>query len=298
MGVTASMNEHYIQRLFDQAQQFVFDGKWLHAAQIYQRIIDEVPDYIDVYFRLANVYAELRNAVAAEQILLKALTQSPDNVDIIYALGSLHLRFHDLDNALHYFNQLLPLRLPQVHFNMGLIYFMKENLGNAERHFRLTVEYDPEFTQAYQTLGEVLLKSGQIKPAIDILQHAVNHEPRSWFIHYQLGIAFSMSKAWKKAADTFYRSLEIKPDNPDAMCLYADVLIKLRRLDEAESYLHKALSLDKSSAEIHTSMALLALARSDKKSAKKYFNKALELDTTNFRALEGLQLLQPNEHAD
>ncbi len=292
------MNTHQINRLLDQAQQFADDGKWLHASQLYQRILNEEPDYTDVYFRLANAYIELRNLMAAEQVLLNALKRNHENADIIFALGSLHLRAEEYDNAIHYFEQLIPLRLPQVHFSIGLIYFMKNNLANAERHFRLTLEYDPEFPKANQSLGEVLLKAGEAKESIRFLQKSISQESDSWVSYFMLGVAYSINKMWDKSIQALQTSLEMNPSDADAMRLCADAFIQSYRLDEAETYLKSALALDNTSAEIHASMAQLALARSDKKAAKKYFTKALDLDSTNFRALEGLHLLQPHEHTE
>ena len=289
------MNIHQYQRLLDQAQQFVNDGKWLHAAQVYQRVILEEPEQIENYFKLSNMYAELRNVVAAEQVLLDALKQHPESADIIFALGALYVREQDYDNALHYFEQLIPLRLPQVHYNIGIINFLKKNLTNAERHFRLTLEYDPEFSQTHLPLGEVLFKLGKTNEAIEQLQASLqdNHDP--WHIYHMLAIAYYSLGQWSESFEAFTKCIELQPDSVDVLRHISDVLIKLNKLDDAEIYLKRALQLSPDSSEVYTNFALLALARSDTRTAKKHFNKAITLDPANVRALEGLHLLEPIE---
>jgi tetratricopeptide (TPR) repeat protein len=289
------LSEHQISRLYDQARQYSEDGKHLHAAQVYQRIIQEHPEILETYFLLADSYLQLRNVAAAEQILLTALRESPDHPDIIFALGSLHVKAGNLDEALQYFDQLIPLRQPKVHFNIGLVYYLKQNPAAAERQFRIAVEYEPDYPKGWQLLGEVLLKMERGEEAIEPLQRAIAFDPDSWVLHASLGAACASAGLMDEAAASYQRALEIQPGDADTLRQYADLLIRRGETERAEQCLRKAWSIDKSSSEIQASFALLALSRSDKRMAKKHFSKALELDENNVRALEGLQLLQPDD---
>lgn len=290
-----ALSEHQVSRLYDQARQYSEDGKHLHAAQVYQRILLEHPEILETYFLLADSYLQLRNVAAAEQILLSALRASPGQPDILFALGSLQVKAGNLEEALEYFDQLIPLRQPKVHFNIGLVYYLKENPSAAERQFRIALESDPDYPKAWQLLGEVLMQMDRGAEAIDPLRRAIAAEPDSGALYPLLGAACAAAGDWEAGVRAFERAMELQPENPETLRQYADLLVRHGDPDRAEQCLRKAWALDKSSAEVQASFALLALARADKRMAKKHFSRALELDENNVRALEGLHLLQPDD---
>ncbi len=290
-----ALSEHQLSRLYDQGRQYADEGKHLHAAQVYRRILLEHPEILDTYFFLADAYLQLRNVAAAEQVLLSALRMSPGDPDVLFALGSLHLKAGNLDDALQYFDQLIPLRQPKVHFNIGLAYYLKENPAGAERQFRIALDFDPDYPEAWRLLGEALMKMDRGAEAVDPLRRAIAAEPDSAPLYAMLGAACASAGEREAAARAFQRALEIRPEEPETLRQFADLLIREGETDRAEQCLRRAWALDRSSAEIQASFALLALARADKRMAKKHFSRALELDETNVRALEGLHLLQPDD---
>lgn len=292
------MNEHRYAQLIDQAQQYAHDGKWLHVSQIYQRLIAEHPDAFELYFQLANAFFELRNVTAAENVLLNALKKDRSNSDVLFALGVLHFKADDYDNALHYFDQLIPLRSPHVHFNIALIFIQKKIYSNAERHLRLVAEYEPSYPDLFITLGDVLVKSEKPREAIEVLRGVIERAPDNWYAHYLFAIASMMTMHWTAAHAALQRGRTLAPNNAELSRLHADVMMHLGEHEEAEELLHHAHALDPESAEIELSWARLALLRNNKKLARKHFERALERDGTHERALEGLNLLLIGADAD
>ena len=104
------MNEYLLQELQEKAQFFRDHEQWLHAAQLYYRILSEMPDRLDTYFDLATMYTNMGHTRAAEHILLRALNTHNNHSDVLFALGVTTFRSKAYDRSLQYFEQLLPER--------------------------------------------------------------------------------------------------------------------------------------------------------------------------------------------
>jgi tetratricopeptide (TPR) repeat protein len=78
------------------------------------------------------------------------------------------------------------------------------------------------------------------------------------------------------------------------MC--GEVLLSLQRLDEAERYLRKALELNPLLTDAVADFGFLFLKRGDLQRAREYFERALELEPQNSKALQGareVKIAQP-----
>jgi tetratricopeptide (TPR) repeat protein len=211
------MNVHLLNRLTDQAQHFAEHRMWLHASQIYYRILNEHPDRVDVALKLAAVYAEMGNLNAAEQTLLTALGKDQYNADIIYALGTIFFQASDDDRARFYFEKLIPQRLPQVHFMLGKVHERKREPIPAERQYRLALELDPSYTDAASTLAGMLIEIDEASRAVPLLEEALKKSPNEWRLRFLLGAAYSLSARWEEAVMTFNVVLESQPDDVNAL---------------------------------------------------------------------------------
>lgn len=281
------MDEIQISRYMDRAKGLVEEGRLLHAAQLYQRIIEAEPDFEDAYSELSYIYFEFGKYEAAEKILLQALDHCKDISEILFMLGNLHLRLENYDRALEYYKMLEHRKMPQVHFNMGAAYFYKENLPQAEKHFRLTLKYDPNFPKINESLGELLIKRKAYTEAIKHLRRGIELDRYSWISHYLLGIAYSKIYDWKKSYREFVTALDIDPKEASTWQMCGEMLINLRRFDEAEQYLKKAFDLDPHFADTLVNFGYLYLQKGQVENASDYFNKALKLQPDNARAIEG-----------
>ena len=67
------MNEHRVRQLLDEARYYEVHRMWLHAVQVFERLIQEFPGNLEFRIRLGNVYLEMGNLAGAELALLQAL---------------------------------------------------------------------------------------------------------------------------------------------------------------------------------------------------------------------------------
>lgn len=281
------MNENQLTNLLDQARYLVEQGKALHAVQIYRRILAAEPTCLEPSLELSSLFLESGNPECAEEILQRAYERSGQKSEIIFLLGNLQLRLGRYDKAITYYKMLDGKKIPEVHYNMGIAYFHKNNIGLAERQLRLTMEYDPRFPKINESLGELLIKRRAYGEATTYLKRGLRSEPYSSVNHYLLGVAYAHLFEWKKALESFVTAIEMDPNEVSAWQMCGRALLRLGRLDESEQYLRKAYDLNPHLPDTLVDLGHLHLQRGEANTSTRFFNKALEFDPGNPEAADG-----------
>ena len=298
MGVATTVNEFLLSKLLDEAQYYTDHKMWLHAAQVYHRILDEQGGPQEVSVRLANVYAAMGNLAAAERTLLNALGRDEGNAGALYALAMLFYNSQDFERSRYYLERLVPQRMPHVHFLLGSIHAMREDWIHAQRHYELARELDPSSTDAFSRLIEVLLRSGQAPKAVDMLRERLAEHPDDWKSAYLLGLAHSVSGQWVDALACLSGVLATRPDDVDVLCATAESLIGLNQHARARETLLHGLDIEPDSVRVIALLARVAVREGDRKRAMHLYRRVLDLDASNLDALDGMRYLGPGRNED
>ncbi len=281
------MNDLFLQQLFERARACVNDEKYLHAVQFYRRIIAADTRNEDAYFELSAVYARMKNAPAAEDVLAEAVRACGESSELLFAIGTFHLQQGNAERSLEYFKKLETSRKPDVYFNMGLAYSHQNNPRYAEKYFRLAHQCDPTFPKIQEILGELLLQRQAYAEAITFLRKALELDPYSWVAHYLLGQCYAGVYNWKAAHQELVISIDMGANDAQVWQRCGQALLQLRRYDEAEHYLEKALGLDPRLPATYVDVGYLHLHRGEIETAITNFETALSLQPGFPPALEG-----------
>lgn len=65
-----------IKKSLEKARRYFESGKFLHSIQIYHKLINEFPNFVDVYTELAFVYTKLGKESFAEKLLRQTMKLS------------------------------------------------------------------------------------------------------------------------------------------------------------------------------------------------------------------------------
>jgi len=221
-------NEVRQKALLDQARTLAREKKYLHAVQFYLRMIATEPSYVHPYSELASLYAELGQIDAGIALLRKAEAHSPDATEIIFQLARYYLRSEQYHRALTYFKKLDGKKMPEVHYNLGIIYYYKNDIKRAEEQFRKTVKFDPHFPKIDESLGELLLKKGAYTEAVGYLLKGIEKYPSDAVNHHLLGVAYTKLDNWKKAQTEFKRASDFDPNQAAHWERYGECSAKSR----------------------------------------------------------------------
>ena len=172
-------------------------GDYDSAVDIYEKLIQIMPNMPDVHSNLANilyvkgdiegaishfqtavtlnprkqwtsiinqtlgyVYQEGKNDInAAITSYQSAYLLTPEDIDIYINLGSAFYDKEDYANALTVYRNALDLdpKNAKIHCNLGFLYWGKGDLDEAMKEYEMAIEYDPNYDIAYNNLGVIYL---------------------------------------------------------------------------------------------------------------------------------------------
>ncbi|MBI4535892.1 MAG: tetratricopeptide repeat protein [Ignavibacteriae bacterium] len=289
------MNEIQLHTLLDKAGRFIEEGRLLHAAQIYHRLIALVPSCHEPYLQLAHIYLEWKGYRKAEKLLLRGERANPGNPHFLLMVANLHMREQRFDHALSCYNRLKHFRLPQVHFNIGLAYLNLGKADQAEEALRIASTLDPHFPKVHELLGEIMLRREKFTDAAKELKRALRHDPYSILGHRLLGKAYSQMGNWASAFNEFELAIDMDSQDARSWQHCGEALMRLGRFAEAEAYMKKALTLNPESPEALVSLGYICVELGHMKKALEVFDSALRMKPGDSRVANGKLLLRTHD---
>ncbi len=161
-------------------------------------------------------------------------------------------------NDLLYANRLLA----DVHNNLGLIYFHRQDYRDAASHFRNALDHTPGNVEAFTNLSLVHQMKGNFHGAVEACEQALAVNADYVPAMRQLGRSLRMMGDLKRAEEVLSKVLEQDPQ-AEPLTEYGLVLAQLGRLDEALKSYQKAATLnaDLPGLQINIANALFLMGR-------------------------------------
>jgi Flp pilus assembly protein TadD len=66
---------------------------------------------------------------------------------------------------------------PKAHNQLGNVYMYRKQFDIAEKHYRLAIEYDPQYAQAFYNLSLILASQHRYEEQKDALKKFIEHAP-------------------------------------------------------------------------------------------------------------------------
>lgn len=137
---------------------------------------------------------------------------------------------------------------------------------------------NPEDTEAYMRRGIAYLRSYFIHKALPDLDRALELNPNLALAYIHRGRAHRRLNRLDQAIANYNRALELEPENAYAWALRAGVYLDTRRYKEAVRDFQEALRLQPDSAEAHYDLACALASKADLDEALTYLSKAIAKD--------------------
>ena len=273
------------------AQNFELEGKLLHAAQIYNQIIQEYPDYVEVYFNISNLYEHMGNIIPALELLKSYLENNPDNKDIRLFLGQYLLRNSKWEEAIDIFSFILPEDEPIVAFFVGYAHFMLEEYELAKINLDnfISVENKSELIQeANIYLAKICLKMNDYENALLYAKKADVLYSNFWELNQIYAETYYSLGMYAHAVSPVEKAIMLNPSEPSPYETAGRIYLKLGDYSKAEKYFLKYIeTIEDASSDIYAKLAEACLKGEKPKEALAYFDIAIKLDPENKTALAG-----------
>jgi tetratricopeptide (TPR) repeat protein len=194
--------------------------------------------------------------------------------------------------ALHEWQQSIPLlsevsaHLPagqaDVRYLLGICYVRTQDWGNAGKAFADMFGVPAEGAMAHLLLAKMLVRLQLEEQAPTEIAKALALDPRLPMAHFLAGEIDLYRNDSTQALAEFQKELEI---NPTVWLVYwrlGDSLMRLRRYDDAEKALKKALWLNDSFTGSYLMLGEIELQKDEPELARGFLERAAKLDPRNY----------------
>lgn len=183
--------------------------EYFNKATIYS------PTWVLPWANLCGSYNELGQTELAEKSGLKAFSLDSTSALTNYNLGYVYWTKELLEKAAYYFQKTIEYspEYSNAYFNLGIYYFRKGNYTSAEQMFEEYKRRIPTDPDVYENLGEVTLKLGKPEIAEAHFLKALEINPQ--YAAARLGLSeLYLSKGELNKSDEWYKEYsKIRPDD-------------------------------------------------------------------------------------
>lgn len=165
----------------------------------------------------------------------------------------------------------------EAHLNVGVIELRRARLGAAARSLEASIEIYPS-PQALEALGEVYMRQGRAKQAVELYERALAGNPQDLRLRNRLAVALRHAGRLDAAEAEIRAILGQDAANVDAYSTLGAIQLDRGNLDLAELVLNRGLKRHADDPKLLTNLGLVALRRGDDQAAFVLFEKASQAD--------------------
>ncbi|MEO8883448.1 MAG: tetratricopeptide repeat protein [Devosia sp.] len=225
------------------------------AAQSYERSLKIDPKQGQVQSNLGVALLGLgrvEDAIAAQR---QAIALLPQHAGAHHHLANALATAERLEEARISAERAVVLQPgnPDLHYALGRILMAQEKLKEAAGSLGRAVQIRPD-SMACADLGKVLMGLKQPKEAAAAYEAAIATDPKNASLHFALGKAFTEVSDWRRAADSFRKATELRPEDATAFTSLGGALLSGGLMEEGEAALRTAVGLDGGDIEALSSL--------------------------------------------
>lgn len=221
-------------------------GRHIEAVAIYERILDQRPDWAEGYRHASGSLAAIGEWNHAIERAVDAVNLAPDCFEFALHAGSLLVRAERFEEAIDHLSRAAALdpacstALRQLSAALWALDRRGEALGLARRAFDLAPWERANATHA----AELLLRSGRLDQAVEILEDAASVHPADDVVPRLLSAAQMQRDRPIAALAAIDRAIALASQNPEYHLHRGGLLRGLGRLAAAADAFRRAAELD------------------------------------------------------
>ena len=230
---------------------------WKKAEAMYKRALEVSPEMLRASLDLGLIYMKDQKYIAAYNVYNDALKYNPKSAELYYRLGVIFIQKKDYRTAIIYLQNALILNqnLPGVRKAIADANSLSGHAGDAITAYKEMLERHPDDYNAYNNLGLMVLKQG------DVLT----------------------------AEKYFLKALSLKPDLAGALKNMGNIMFIRKDYDNAEQYYLDALKVTPQDAVLYHNLGSVYAFKQEFAKARSFYTKALEIKPDYYEAKQNLK---------
>ena len=203
-------NNLILKEKFTLAVQSQQKGNFEVAKNLYNKILEVEPNFIDAQNNLGNVFKELGENQKAISCYEKAIEIDPTFLSAHNNLGVLFNKLEEKQKAISCYEKAIEIdpTFLSAHYNLGNIF---KELGENQKAiscYEKAIEIDPNILDPYNNLGNVFKELGENQKAISCYEKAIEIDPNILTINNNLAVAYGEVGNQEKSVEHYHKELK------------------------------------------------------------------------------------------
>lgn len=219
-------------------------GHAKNARSIYQALLQMDPTYAMAYSRIADIHTTERRYEDAAATLHKGIEVNPDSIQLLRQLADLYVATSQLIKAKDMYDRLVDKdsKTPETRFEYAKLLSELGYAEDAVKQFELL--YSSGYTDSDVALAfaGALTKAQRPRDAINELEKLLRKDPQHVEANTRMGELQVDLKSFKTAEMYLKAALRVDPGFAQAFFALGRLELAQNKLDEAITYLDKAVS--------------------------------------------------------
>ncbi|MGQ0810435.1 MAG: tetratricopeptide repeat protein [Nitrospiraceae bacterium] len=262
------------------------ENNFAEAIRLHQQAHRVDERNIEILLSLAKDLESAKRFEEALQALLKILKLEPDNPTALIRKRDLLIRLEQWSDALEIQHRVLKAHLPdperqaEASLLVGCMYEAGRQLlerghpEKARRYFRGAIKKDRGFLPAYIGIGEILIREGKIKDAVEILKKVYTRTHSVIILHRLEELFLEMGEP-SEIIRVYQEAIQQDPHNSVLQFYLGKLYYRLEMVDEAYDVLSTLEGPQDQLVDYHKIMANLYLRKQQMQQAVAELKKAL-----------------------
>lgn len=262
------------------AQQHYQAGRLPEAAALYQQILVQQPDQIEVLSWLALIADRLGKPDDSIAYSERILALNPNSAETHSNLGSVLCQQGRLDAAIAHHQTALQLRPdnPDAHYNLGVVWATAGEVEAAIGHYQQAIALNPNYANAHNNLGVLLGQKGDRSAAINHYQQAIRLNPQHANAHNNLGVALFQERQIEAAIAHYRQAIAVTPEDANVYDNLGTALREQGKLEAAIASYQQAIRLAPHSPSAHDNLGTVFHDQGKLEAAIAHYRQAIALD--------------------
>jgi pilus assembly protein FimV len=237
LWVRINRNDEAVKVFSKIAEHYSKDGFFLKAIAIYKKINKLDPSKLDIYARLADLYAK-------QGLAMEAKSQ-------YQVLADFYLKHGEPGNALGIYKKISELDPNSINVHVKLADLYSQNNQTAEA------------LKEYDRVGRMLLKRGMLDEAVQVFRKALKNDPKNTDLVDSLVTALLEAKDFENARQIVETALESNRDHPRLLAMNGKIQLARGDVAAARTTLERALAADPNEGSVREALSELYLRQND-----------------------------------
>jgi tetratricopeptide (TPR) repeat protein len=249
------------------------------VEELSRQMAQKPPLRAEFYTTLGDAWANSNETRKAVDAYKQALRLNANSLVALNGLASVQLQQGDATRSRETLDLALrnaPLE-PNILYQYGLLEARQGKREEAIVRLQKSLEIDPDLSEGYFNLANLLVQSGRVQEAEPALARALIADPYDAAAYDLSGQVMAMKRETEAALYDFQKAVQLRPGYPPYLYDHALVLVQAGRYDEAKSQIQAAIQSNPDYAEAREVLGALYVREKQPDLAIREYRQAIAL---------------------